>query len=88
MASSQQSVIAGIPSQNIAKGTGRPGAIGLYDPSNEKDACGVGFIVDLSSKQTRETVNNAITMLEVCVCPSSCFAIFSPLCLLLVSRTA
>jgi glutamate synthase (NADPH/NADH) large chain len=87
MASSQQSVIAGIPSQNIAKGTGRPGAIGLYDPSNEKDACGVGFIVDLSSKQTRETVNNAITMLEVCV-SIIVLAIFSPRCLLLVSRTA
>ena len=78
MASSLQSVIAGIPSQNIAKGTGRPGAIGLYDPSNEKDACGVGFIVDLSSKQTRETVNNAITMLEVCVHHCACH-LFPPL---------
>ena len=69
MASSPQqktSVIEGIPSVNIAQGTGRPGAVGLYDPTNEKDACGVGFIVDLSNKQTRETVNNAITMLAVC----------------------
>lgn len=63
MASEQKPV--GIRKDLIDKRTGRPAAVGLYDPSNEKDACGVGFIVDLSGKQTRETVNNAITMLEV-----------------------
>ncbi|XP_074564504.1 glutamate synthase 1 [NADH], chloroplastic-like [Curcuma longa] len=38
--------------------------LGLYDPSFEKDACGVGFIADLSGKYSHETVNNALQMLE------------------------
>ncbi|WOL01487.1 hypothetical protein Cni_G10203 [Canna indica] len=37
---------------------------GLYDPSFEKDACGVGFIADLSSKFSHQTVKNALQMLE------------------------
>ncbi|TVT98884.1 hypothetical protein EJB05_55772, partial [Eragrostis curvula] len=38
--------------------------IGLYDPSFERDACGVGFVAELSGDYKRETVNDAIEMLE------------------------
>ncbi|XP_078168767.1 NADH-dependent glutamate synthase 1 isoform X1 [Carex rostrata] len=38
--------------------------IGLYDPSFERDSCGVGFIAELSGEYKRETVADAITMLE------------------------
>lgn len=63
-------VMSGESQTSLAPGvtdphTGRPRKIGLYDPANEHDACGVGFIADLKGKQTRDTVNNAITMLEV-----------------------
>jgi glutamate synthase (NADPH/NADH) large chain len=36
----------------------------LYDPSFEHDACGVGMVADLSARATRETVNDALTILE------------------------
>ncbi len=39
-------------------------AEGLYIPSTEHDACGVGFVADLSGKQTHQTVCDAITILE------------------------
>lgn len=33
------------------------GNLGLYDPSYDKDACGVGFVADLSAKPSRQTVS-------------------------------
>ena len=44
---------------------GFPEAVGLYDPANEKDACGIGFIADLAGNNTRATVVDAI---EVSCC--------------------
>ncbi|GJN18063.1 hypothetical protein PR202_gb05181 [Eleusine coracana subsp. coracana] len=41
-----------------------PESIGLYDPSFERDSCGVGFVAELSGDYKRETVNDAIEMLE------------------------
>ncbi|KAF0926247.1 hypothetical protein E2562_022075 [Oryza meyeriana var. granulata] len=40
------------------------GSIGLYDPSFERDSCGVGFIAELSGEYSRKTVDDAIEMLE------------------------
>ncbi|KAL4557008.1 hypothetical protein LXL04_035178 [Taraxacum kok-saghyz] len=37
--------------------------LGLYDPSFDKDACGVGFVAELSGKSNRNTVTDAIEML-------------------------
>ena len=31
--------------------------LGLYDPSFDKDACGVGFVAELSGKSNRKTVS-------------------------------
>ncbi|KAJ3670906.1 hypothetical protein LUZ60_008332 [Juncus effusus] len=39
-------------------------SVGLYDPSFEKDSCGVGFVAELSAEPNRETVIDAIMMLE------------------------
>ncbi|KAL6848634.1 hypothetical protein ACP4OV_021217 [Aristida adscensionis] len=39
-------------------------SIGLYNPSYERDSCGVGFIAELSAEPSRKTVADAIEMLE------------------------
>ena len=36
-----------------------PAADGLYDPSLEKDACGVGFIVHIDGKKTHDVLLSA-----------------------------
>ena len=36
---------------------------GLYDPLNEHDACGVGFVVDLKGRKTHAIVQQAIQIL-------------------------
>ena len=33
------------------------GSLGLYDPSLDKDACGVGFLAELSAKPNRKIVS-------------------------------
>ncbi|GAX86014.1 hypothetical protein CEUSTIGMA_g13429.t1, partial [Chlamydomonas eustigma] len=40
-----------------------PPAAGLFDPDNDKDACGVGFVGELSKKPTRSCVKDALEML-------------------------
>ncbi|KAG0576679.1 hypothetical protein KC19_5G099100 [Ceratodon purpureus] len=39
------------------------GNLGLYDPSLDKDACGVGFLAELSAKPNRKIVTDALKML-------------------------
>jgi glutamate synthase domain-containing protein 2/glutamate synthase domain-containing protein 1/glutamate synthase domain-containing protein 3 len=41
-----------------------PQAVGLYDPSYEHDACGVGMVARLDNKPTHEVISRAITALE------------------------
>jgi len=41
-----------------------PKAVGLYDPSFEHDACGVGMVARLDNHPTHEVVQKAITALE------------------------
>ncbi|MEM7335493.1 MAG: glutamate synthase large subunit [Chloroflexota bacterium] len=36
---------------------------GLYDPINEKDACGMGFIVDMNGGRSHKIVKDALTIL-------------------------
>jgi glutamate synthase (NADPH) large chain len=36
----------------------------LYDPSFEKDSCGVGFVANLDNSKQHRTVSDALTMLE------------------------
>src|SRR5437016_1708032 len=37
---------------------------GLYDSHHEHDACGVGFVADLSGQRTHDTVAQALTVLR------------------------
>ena len=37
---------------------------GLYDSRNEHDACGVGFVADLTGERRHQTVANALTVLR------------------------
>ncbi|HWE02024.1 MAG TPA: glutamate synthase large subunit [Tepidisphaeraceae bacterium] len=43
---------------------GLPPAQGLYNPSYEHDACGVGFICHIKGQPSHEIVSNALLMLE------------------------
>ena len=36
---------------------------GLYDPANEKDSCGVGFVVDIQGRKSHQIVKQALTVL-------------------------
>lgn len=36
---------------------------GLYDPNNEHDACGVGFVVNMKGKKSYQIVQQALTIL-------------------------
>ncbi|OOC54737.1 MULTISPECIES: glutamate synthase large subunit [Nocardiopsis] len=37
---------------------------GLYDPAFEHDACGVGFVADLTGRRSHDTVEKALTVLR------------------------
>jgi len=42
----------------------RPAAQGLYDPVNEHDACGVGFVAHIKGKKSHEIVTQGLKILE------------------------
>jgi glutamate synthase (NADPH/NADH) large chain len=42
---------------------GLPEAQGLYDPRNEKDSCGVGFIADMKGRKSHKIVQDGIQIL-------------------------
>ena len=37
---------------------------GLYDPAFEHDACGIGAVVDIKGRQSYETVDSALKIVE------------------------
>src|SRR5450432_4393160 len=41
----------------------RPPAVGLYDPSQEKDSCGVGFIANIKGQKSHQIVADALSIL-------------------------
>ncbi len=43
--------------------TGYPPRQGLYDPRNEHDACGFGFVVDIRARASHDIVRQALTVL-------------------------
>jgi glutamate synthase (ferredoxin) len=43
--------------------TGYPARQGLYDPRDEKDACGFGFVVDLKGRASHDIVEKALQVL-------------------------
>ena len=48
---------------NRVEHTWRPAAEGLYDPSLEKDSCGVGFIANIKGKKSHQIVADALSIL-------------------------
>ena len=44
--------------------TNKPVKIGLYDPRNEHDACGVGFIADLKGRRSQKIIQDGLTILN------------------------
>lgn len=42
----------------------RPAAQGLYDPRNEHDACGVGFVANIKGQKSHAIVSDALTILN------------------------
>jgi glutamate synthase (NADPH/NADH) large chain len=42
----------------------RPGAQGLYDPGNEHDGCGVGFVAHIKGKKSHAIVEQGLTILK------------------------
>src|SRR5215203_3670849 len=43
---------------------GRPPQQGLYDPANEHDACGVGFVAHIKGRKSHEIVEQGLTILN------------------------
>ncbi|KAI7845826.1 hypothetical protein COHA_000736 [Chlorella ohadii] len=50
--------------QVVSKHSAVPEAQGLFNPENDKDACGVGFVAELSKEPKRQTVVEALEMLR------------------------
>src|SRR5437879_9335238 len=46
-----------------ATAPGQPAAQGLYDPRHEHDACGVGFVVNITGKKSHTIVRQALQVL-------------------------
>ncbi|CAG4884959.1 Ferredoxin-dependent glutamate synthase 1 [Georgfuchsia toluolica] len=42
----------------------QPSRQGLYDPSNEHDACGVGFVVNIKNKKSHDIIEQGLMILE------------------------
>ena len=43
---------------------GLPGKQGLYDPRNEHDACGIGFVVNIRNRKSHRIVEQGLQILE------------------------
>ncbi|RMH43642.1 MAG: glutamate synthase large subunit [Deltaproteobacteria bacterium] len=41
-----------------------PGRYGLYDPSTERDACGIGFVAHIKGEKSRSIVDQALELLR------------------------
>ena len=48
----------------MARDPGLPPAQGLYDPSREHDACGVGFVADMKNRGSNDIVRMGLRVLE------------------------
>jgi len=48
----------------MTRSHGLPPAQGLYDPANEHDACGVGFVVNMHGRKSHQIVRQGLEVLE------------------------
>ncbi len=49
--------------RDVRRDAGLPAAQGLYDPANEHDACGVGFVADMHNRQSHDLVAMGLEIL-------------------------
>jgi glutamate synthase (NADPH) large chain len=42
----------------------RPAAQGLYDPRNEHDACGMGFVANIKGRKSHDIVEKGLKVLD------------------------
>ena len=49
---------------SVVPGGAVPGRQGLYDPANEKDACGVGFVAHIKNKKSHGIVEQGLLILK------------------------
>ncbi|MEO1834916.1 MAG: hypothetical protein ABGZ49_05415, partial [Akkermansiaceae bacterium] len=49
-------------SNNLTQLPGLPPKQGLYDPANEKDSCGVGFLCHLKGQRSHSIIEGALEM--------------------------
>ena len=54
-----QAIVAGQARDRL----GAPAAQGLFDPTHERDACGVGFIVDLKARKSHTIIEDGLRIL-------------------------
>jgi glutamate synthase domain-containing protein 1 len=52
-----------VPTMDNREGLCTPAAQGLYDPSTESDACGVGFVVQMKGRKSHAIVEKALQVL-------------------------
>jgi len=50
--------------QGAAVRNGLPPRQGLYDPANEHDACGIGFVANIKNVKSHDIVRDGLTILE------------------------
>ena len=55
---------ASVKRADLTQIPGLPVAQGLYDPRNEHDACGVGFIAQMKGVKSHQIVEDGLAMLE------------------------
>lgn len=48
----------------MAEYAGLPAAQGLYDPRNEHDACGIGFVANIHNIKSHKLVEDGLRILE------------------------
>ena len=52
-----------VPTMNNREDLCTPAAQGLYDPSTERDACGIGFVVHMKGRKSHTIVEKALQVL-------------------------
>ena len=52
------------PSRHPARDPALPAPQGLYDPANEKDSCGVGFIANMKNRKSHAIVSQGLEILK------------------------
>ena len=52
------------PSPKAVFRNGRPRKYGLYDPANEHDSCGVGFVAHIKGQRSRQIIDDSLHMLN------------------------